>query len=225
MIKNFFKTAWRNVWKHKLNSIVNIIGLSAGFLKPLFLKLQQLQPLKQQLRKFKYNAELFNKLLAQQPKYSIPDESWSIVLGNVEANNIITMVTNPYCPPCAKTHTLLDEFLQERNDVQARIVFTANNTEKDIKTQVSRHLMALNDLPDKTIVRKALHDWYQQKQKHYDAWAKVYPVELKESEYHKIDSQHAWCQMAEVSATPTMLLNGYRLPDLYQLPDLKYILE
>jgi len=31
--------------------------------------------------------------------------------------------------------------------------------------------------------------------------------------------------MAKVTATPTMLLNGYRLPDLYQLPDLKYMLE
>jgi uncharacterized membrane protein/thiol-disulfide isomerase/thioredoxin len=196
-----------------------------GILKPLFLKLQQLQPLKQQLRKFKYNAELFNKMLTEQPRYTIPDESWSIVLGKLEANNIITMVTNPYCPPCAKTHKLLDEFLKERGNVQARIVFTANNTNNDIKTPVSRHLMALNELKDKTIVRKALHDWYEQKQKNYDAWAKAYPIKLNGTEYHKIDTQKAWCKMAEVTATPTMLLNGYRLPDLYQLTDLKYMLE
>ncbi len=126
-------------------------------LKPLFLKVQQLQPLKQQLRKFKYNTELFNNMLKEQPKYTSPDDSWSIVLGNVEANNCITMVTNPYCPPCSKTHKLLDELLSERGDIQARIVFTANNTDEDIKTPVSRHLMALNDLPDKKIVRKALH--------------------------------------------------------------------
>jgi uncharacterized membrane protein len=103
--------------------------------KPLFLKLQQLQPLKQQLRKFKYNTELFNKILTEQPRYAIPDESWSIVLGNVEANHILTMVTNPYCPPCAKTHKLLDEFLNERGNVQARIVFTADNTERIAKLQ------------------------------------------------------------------------------------------
>jgi predicted DsbA family dithiol-disulfide isomerase len=146
-------------------------------------------------------------------------------LGKLEANNIITMVTNPYCPPCAKTHKLLDEFLKERGNVQARIVFTANNTNNDIKTPVSRHLMALNELKDKTIVRKALHDWYEQKQKNYDAWAKAYPIKLNGTEYHKIDTQKAWCKMAEVTATPTMLLNGYRLPDLYQLTDLKYMLE
>lgn len=194
-------------------------------LKPMFLKLQQLQPLKQQLRTFKYNTELFNKLLSEQPKYAIPDEEWSIVLGNIESNNIIIMVTNPYCPPCAKTHKLLDELLEQRNDIQARIVFTASNRDKDIKTPVSRHLMALQDLPNKSILRKALHDWYEQKQKNYDAWAKIYPVHLNEVEYYKIDKQKDWCQMAEVTVTPTLLLNGYRLPQLYQLPDLKYMLE
>jgi len=85
--------------------------------------------------------------------------------------------------------------------------------------------MALNELPDKTIVKQALNDWYEQKQKDYKAWAKVYPVTLNEANYHKLDKQKAWCKMAEVTATPTLLLNGYRLPELYQLPDLKYMLE
>ncbi|MDP9047328.1 MAG: thioredoxin domain-containing protein, partial [Bacteroidota bacterium] len=196
-----------------------------ALLKPLLLKVQQLQPLKQQLRKFKYNTELFNQMLTAQPKYTQPDEEWSIVLGNREAENVITMVSNPYCPPCAKMHKVLDELLEERGNLQARIVFTANNTDTDIKTPVSRHLVALNEMPDKTKVKQALNDWYEQKQKNYDAWAKEYPVALNGIEYDKIDKQKAWCELAEVTATPTMLLNGYRLPDLYQLPDLKYMLE
>jgi len=87
-------------------------------LKPLFLKVQQSQPLKAQLRKFKYNTELFNQMLTTQPKYTQPDDAWSIVLGNVEANNIITMVTNPYCQPCSKTHKLLDELLEQNGNIQ-----------------------------------------------------------------------------------------------------------
>lgn len=194
-------------------------------LKPFFLKLQQLQPLKQQLRTFKYNTELFNNMLKDQPKYSVPDEDWSIILGNAEANHSITMVTNPYCPPCSSTHKLLDELLSQRDDIQARIVFTASNNDRDPKTPVSRHLMALNTLQDKSIVRKGLHDWYEQKQKDYQAWAKVYPVQLDEAEFYKIDKQKDWCEMAEVIATPTLLLNGYKLPAIYQLSDLKYMLE
>src|SRR5712671_5585304 len=30
MIKNYFKTAWRNLWKNKVYSAINIVGLSIG---------------------------------------------------------------------------------------------------------------------------------------------------------------------------------------------------
>jgi uncharacterized membrane protein len=194
-------------------------------LKPLLLKIQQLPTLKQQLHKFKYNTELFNNMMVRQPKYTQPNEDWSIVLGNSAASNVITMVTNPYCPPCTKMHKLLHELLEQRADIQARIVFAGTNTDSDIKTPVSRHLMALNEQTDKSKVLQALYDWYEQKQKNYEAWAKAYPVALNGIEFKKLEEQKAWCQIAEVTSTPTMLLNGYRLPNLYQLPDLKYMLE
>ncbi|MFA6087767.1 cysteine peptidase family C39 domain-containing protein [Mucilaginibacter sp.] len=193
-------------------------------LKPLLLKAQQVKPLKDQLRQFKYNGELFNSLLKEQPKYAMPAEEWSIVLGNVEAENIITMVSNPYCPPCAKVHDVLNDWLNHNPDIQARIVFTADNSEKDIKTPVTRHLMALNQLPDKAIVKQALHDWYNQKQKNYEAWAKLYPVQLNKADFVQLDKQKAWCQLAEIKATPTLLVNGYVLPNAYQIKDIKYML-
>ncbi len=194
-------------------------------LKPLFLKLQQVKPLKEQLRKFKYNSELFNKLLTEQPQFKQPDENWSIVLGKAEAGNVITMVSNPYCQPCAKMHKLLNEIVDQNGDVQARIVFTAENTETDLQTPVTRHLMALNAQLDKTHVKNALHDWYEQKQKNYETWAKAYPVTLIETDYYKLDEQKAWCEMADVAFTPTMLINGHLLPSNYQFTDLKYMLQ
>src|ERR1700750_2034517 len=30
MLKNYFKTAWRNLWKNKVYSIINIAGLAIG---------------------------------------------------------------------------------------------------------------------------------------------------------------------------------------------------
>jgi uncharacterized membrane protein len=191
-----------------------------SLLKPLFLKTQQLPSIKQQLHKFKYNSELFNKTLTGQPKYTLPGEEWCIVLGNAEADNIFTIATNPYCPPCAKTHQLLDELLHQNDNLQARIIFKS-----DLSNPVSRHLMALNQLPDKKIVKQALHDWYEHKHKTYESWAKVYPVQLDEAESYKLDKQRDWCQLADITFTPTLLLNGYRMPDLYRLPDLKYMLQ
>lgn len=193
-------------------------------LKPLFLINQQLLPLKNQLRRFKYNRDFFNRMLIIQPKYSLPDEDWCILLGNKEASNIITMVTNVHCAPCAKMHKILDEFINHYDDLQARIVFTSPN-KNDSKISVCHKLMALNELKDKCIVKKALNDWYEGTKKNYKNWEKIYPIEYHESEFLKIDKQRDWCKMVGVTGTPTFLLNGYRLPELYHLPDLKYMLE
>lgn len=211
----------------ELAGLLICLALPVGLwllLKPLLLKSQQLNTLKGQLRDFKYNTDLFNTALKEQPKYAVPAEDWSIVLGNVEAGNIITMVSNPYCPPCAKTHHALDEWLNRNPDIQVRLVFTANNTDADFKTPVTRHLMALNELTDKSKVKQALNDWYDQKHKDYDAWAKAHPVTLDETKYYKLDRQQEWCNLAEVRATPTLLVNGHRLPDVYRIQDIKYLL-
>lgn len=37
MFKNYFKTAWRNIWKHKTNSAINLFGLSAGITAAVFI--------------------------------------------------------------------------------------------------------------------------------------------------------------------------------------------
>lgn len=37
MIKNYFKTAFRNIWKNKLTSVINFIGLSAGMTAAVFI--------------------------------------------------------------------------------------------------------------------------------------------------------------------------------------------
>ena len=134
------------------------------------------------------------------------------------------MVTNPYCAPCTRTHKLLNELLKENSCIQARIVFTANNTDKDIKTPISRHLMALNDLADKTIVERALHDWYEQKQKNYKSWVANYPSNDDSVKNELLDKQRSWCLLTDIKFTPTIFINGRKLPEFYQPEDLEYLI-
>jgi uncharacterized membrane protein/glutaredoxin len=210
---------------------LSVLAIGAGlpvilwlFLRPVLKKAQQVIPLRNQLRSIKYNSETFRSLLESGPKYVPPQEDWSIVLGNVEASNVITMVSNPYCPPCAEAHEVLDEWLAHEPDVQVRIVFTADNTDKDIKTPVARHLMALGQLSDRTIVKSALRQWFSQKHKDLGAWQQKYPATVSENDLIKMEKQKAWIKMAEIRSTPTILVNGHQLPDAYQLGDIKYLL-
>src|SRR5450755_2280986 len=37
MLKNYFKTAWRNITRHKVNTAINVIGLALGMTCCLFI--------------------------------------------------------------------------------------------------------------------------------------------------------------------------------------------
>ena len=180
--------------------------------------------MKNQLREFKYNDELFKSILVSQPLYKQPNPEWSIVLGNREASNVITMVTNPYCAPCSTTHKLLNDLINQNRNIQARILFTTSYQENDQSLPVVRHMMSLNELPDKMTVSEALHNWYKQENKYYEIWAKAYPITFDGIEMGKLEKQKQWCLEMAISSTPTLLVNGYRLPRLYRLSDLKYML-
>src|SRR5439155_25471659 len=52
MIKNYFKTAWRNLWKNKTFSFINIIGLAIGMAVCLLIL---------QYVSFKLSYDQFNK--------------------------------------------------------------------------------------------------------------------------------------------------------------------
>jgi len=193
------------------------------FIKPLLLKAQQVEPLKKQLKGFKYNSGLFQRALSEQPAFDLPDEAHAIVLGNKAAKRIITMVSNPFCPPCSKAHQTLDEWLSKRNDLQLRIVFSTDNNQQEPKNKVVRHLMALNQ-QNQELIGLALHDWYKQERKDYDTWARLHPVKEEPVIDLSLEKQREWCRMAEVAFTPTILINRHRLPSLYRLEDLEYFI-
>ncbi|GAA4102832.1 vitamin K epoxide reductase family protein [Mucilaginibacter panaciglaebae] len=195
------------------------------FIKPYFLKGKQIKPLKWQLRKFKYNVNLFNKLLNEQLKYALPDEKYSLIIGNREAEHVITMVSNPYCQPCSAMHKKLDNWLRNRNDIKLQVVFNINTIdEKDPKSAIASHLLSLRSDQNDFSLKKALDDWYEQKQKSYEAWADKHPVEEQIINIEALEAQSAWCKLADITSTPTVFINGRRIPDNYHPEDIKYFI-
>ena len=40
----------------------------------------------------------------------------------------------------------------------------------------------------------------------------------------KLETMGTWCTGAEITATPTIFVNGHRLPENYDIEELRYIL-
>lgn len=194
-------------------------------LKATLQKATEHQLLKNQLKEFKYNNELFNHALVGQPRYVVPNEIMPVVLGNTDAATVITMVSNLFCGPCAKAHKILDEWIKTRDDIQLKIVFTTANHDDDYKTKVTKHIAALNLSKNTTLIEKALNAWYAQREKKYEVWGKHYPATITSEITIVTKKQKEWCDMAEIAFTPTILVNGYKLPEPYRLEDLKYLIN
>lgn len=194
-------------------------------IKPLILKAKEEPVQKVAYRRLLYNPETFNYLLQQQPVAPKGYENIGIEIGNPAAENTIIKVCNPYCGPCAKAHPVLEEIVHKNKNVKLRLIFTASNKKDDKRGIAARHLLAISQKYSRQQTQKALDDWYLAVKKDYDIFAEKYPLngELKKQE-STIDKMKEWCKEAEISFTPTIFINGRRLPERYKVEELKYIL-
>ncbi|ADB36837.1 Vitamin K epoxide reductase [Spirosoma linguale DSM 74] len=192
-------------------------------IKPVLLTAQKSRREHDELMRFKRNPALFRAMLMQQPQMPpIPADLNPILLGNPNAEHTITVVTNPYCGPCAKTHKDVVKLLDRNNNLNARILFTCDGAD-GLTTQVAIYTMALAEQGNESV---ALTDWYEQPEKNVDAWAKKYPVITDAARWvDAANQQRDWCMMAGIVATPTVYIDSYQLPTLYKLDRLQWLIN
>ncbi len=193
-------------------------------LKPKFIKANNHDLYLTAYKRLQYNPYIFNNLLKQQTQAPDGWQALGINIGNPEAANTIIKICNPYCGPCDKAHPQLEEIIKHNNDVKLKIIFTSRNHESDRGAAVVKHLLAIAAEGNAIKTQTAIDDWYLNVKKDYEVFATKHPVngDLKEQE-KEIDTMSEWCTTAQVTHTPTIFVNGFRLPEDYLIKELKYI--
>lgn len=212
------------------NSVPVVLSFATPFiilnlLLPAYRAVRGNKRTKTQLQRLKHNPLIFEALLVKQKSITESTKGLGIILGNPNATNKIIKVCNPYCGPCAQAHTPMEELLHNNPDLQIQILFTATNDEGDTRAPSVKHLLAIAEKGE-TLTRQALDDWYLADKKDYEVFAAKYPMngELKKQD-NKVNAMKEWCDKTEIAFTPTFFVNGYQLPDIYTVNDLKYFLS
>jgi uncharacterized membrane protein len=189
-------------------------------IKPLLLKAKNYRVYEAGYKRLLYNPDTFNNLLQQQASAPAGYENIGITIGNPDAVNTIIKVCNPYCGPCAKAHSVIEEILQNNKDVKLKLIFTASNEVYDERGMVARHLLAISGKQN-ALKTQALDDWYLADKKDYKAFAEKYPMngEIKEQE-KQVEEMSQWCKEAQITGTPTFFINGKQLPETYGISEL-----
>ena len=201
-------------------------------LMPAFQKAKAGKQTSNELQKLKHNQEIFEALLQKQKMLTTIPDNLGITLGNPNGNYKLIKVCNPYCGPCAKAHQPMEDLLENNPDVQVQILFTATNSEDDMKAPPVKHLLAIAEKNAEPIVKQALDDWYLAEKKDYEVFAAKYPMngELKQQNA-KVEAMKNWCDTTGIEFTPTFFISMpneenetvyYQLPSIYSVIDLKY---
>lgn len=205
-------------------SSISIFLLLWRILKPLLINSKNTIIKSRNFNKFKNNPNVFLGLLQASKKKEYSSKDIGITIGKNDAPYKITKVCNPYCPPCARAHPILDA-LVDRGLAQLQIIFNSSPDIDNKRSLPTKHLMTLAEKKDANLIHKALDDWYLSEKKDYEAFSKKYPlkedVNIKTS---KLVVMREWCDKESITHTPTIYINDYLLPEEYWVNDLVDVL-
>ncbi len=197
-----------------------------SLLMPAYRSAKESRRNKIELQRLKHNPQIFSALLAKQKAVTENPEGLGITIGNPYASNKIIKVCNPYCSPCAKAHTPIEELVHNNDDVQVQIIFTVTDDNKDKRAAPVKHLLAIAEKENEALIKQALDSWYLAEQKDYEKFASKYPMNGElQRQGEKLEAMSTWCNKNEIIFTPTFFVNGNQLPEMYTVNDLKYFLS
>lgn len=187
---------------------------------PYFINAEKYSKTAIELKSLKANEDVFKTLLTKNRRHEIDKEVSEILLGNSNANNLISIITNPYCVPCSHLHKDIVNLLNSSSkDFCIQLIFTSFDTAKENinKLFISQYFQMTQDS-----FLTFLSQWYQKGKFNENEFIQNISVDIEKNNVSlELEKHKKWINKADIRATPTILFNGYELPtSKYKLDDL-----
>lgn len=178
----------------------------------------------QELNSLKTTEEVFKALLEKQPYHPIDITDSGILFGNPKASLRVSILTNPHCEPCARMHTRVEKLLQKIGDkLCIQYIFSAFD---DDLLKSNRFLIAVYQNESRERTEEIYHRWYDKEKYHVDTFIQSLGYDItSESVTKELKRHNEWKETNKLSATPTILVNGYQLPEHYQIEDMAEFID
>lgn len=203
-------------------SLYAISFLCTTLLIPIIKNSRGLSTVAQRMNYIKGKDEVFEAVLKKQTYYEVSDNDSKIIFGKASAKIRITVLTNPHCVPCGSMHKRLKRLSEKKNgDICWQYIFSAFNGE----LENSSVFLISTYLNNRENAESIFDEWFEKGKQRRDDFYKKYstPIAEKEEEEHKKHLE--WKNKNKMSATPTVLINGYLLPSEYMIEDLEFITD
>lgn len=193
--------------------LINILSEIIG-------KANRLEIVTQEFKSLKGQDEIFEALLKKESHYPVSKNTSQIIFGNPTANIEITILTNPHCEPCANMHKRVVDILKDAGDkLCVQYIFSSFSDELLIST---RFLIATYLQKEINEAKQIYTYWYKKGKNDYKSYIQTFSYRLDSHEIDiELQKHEQWKKQHQLMATPTILINGYKLPDRYKIEDIK----
>ena len=202
--------------------IVLILGIN--LLVPKLNTGREIQSLRQSINSMKADESVFVTLLRQQPHYETNDCQSIIRFGNPNGKLQVTVLSNPYCNPCASMHKRIEELLKENSNISVQYILSSFS--EDLNS-TGKYLIAAFLNPSTGGAGEALlSDWFEKGKSLKNDYFKGFSFDMENPAIEvELRKHEDWKQKTQLRATPTILVNGYQLPESYRIEDLRYFTD
>jgi uncharacterized membrane protein/predicted DsbA family dithiol-disulfide isomerase len=175
-----------------------------------------------ELKKWKSDGTLF--VSQWQKEQAVDNTLWQddLITGSAHAPLRITVACNLFCNPCAKRHKELDNLVERYGEqvcVQVRLLAPAYS-EKMTQATVAVLQKAAEGLPNDTM-KAMLSSWFDKM--NLQQWTQEWQPDTTQDVQQKLEQHRQWTTQSEIVSTPTLFLNGRKIPGKYSLEDIEHL--
>lgn len=201
-----------------LGSLYVLVILITNIIAGILTESTDFQSTKYELNVFKANEDVFISLLKKEKYYQGYEHASTILFGNVDAKNVITIITNPHCNPCAQMHERAMDIISS-GKFCLQYIYTSFNEELEDSCMFLIALYQSNN----DEVNNILSEWFKYGKLDRLAFFKKYPLDIKNNSIKEEFCKHKeFVTYSQIMGTPTVLFNGYKLPESYKIEDLTH---
>ena len=178
----------------------------------------------QKYRALKANSKVANTLIEDGDFYETSLEDSSIIFGNKEAKMRITILSNPHCNPCARMHKHVENLLRLSGDeICVQYIFSSFSEKLE---NSSRYLIYCYFGYDRNESLRKFALWYSKEKLDYERIISCNDTYIHtEKIEEEMEKHRKWRTRTSLMETPTILVNGHKLPDEYDIEDLAMIVN
>jgi len=195
------------------------------YISNFIIEKQEASRIYQNFRSFKSNIDVFNTKIHQMEKYDISLLDSSIIFGNPSAKMRVTVVSNPHCNPCAKMHERVKKIIGKNySDICIQYIFTSFSNDLE---ESSKFLIAVYQQKTSAEIAYIYDEWFKSGKFITKNFFEKYKVNITDEQVEEeMKRQKSWVERSGLSATPTIIVNNFKLPyDDYEIEDLLQLSE